>query len=467
MFVLSDRVKESSTSQGLLDHIVLNDTYGTFQSFASGIGDGNNTYYTIENNNNYEIGIGLYQESGNKLFRNTILDSSHEGGKITLLGVSTVFCTYPADRSVFLNENGFMSGQYPHYSGVAFSDGSIQTHAFDGRGSKDFVAFWTSPTALSGNRNLQFDIANNTLEISGVARFDSDVFISGNLDVFGTQTITNTQVQNSQFELTTLSDTTFRLDDTAGCFFHAYVDNAFDNTIALHSTNEANPTWKLGLKDYSPSFSTAPSRGYIFGDFDTIGGFATENHGFVVNATNGFWVKHLNSDIFNVQRNKGLTIYNDSSVVVPLNVRAAAGQSSNLQEWKDYSESVLASISSDGQISVPSIKFPDGTVQTSVGVGIVTSGIIGSGTTNFIPKFSDTNTITDSVIFENGGNVGIGTDSPTQRLDVNSSGIRIRHSQTPASGFAAGNQGDIVWDTNYVYICVETNTWKRSALSTF
>ena len=63
--------------------------------------------------------------------------------------------------------------------------------------------------------------------------------------------------------------------------------------------------------------------------------------------------------------------------------------------------------------------------------------------------------------------VGIGTDSPTQRLDVNSSGIRIRHSQTPASGSAAGNQGDIFWDTNYVYICVETNTWKRSALSTF
>ena len=63
--------------------------------------------------------------------------------------------------------------------------------------------------------------------------------------------------------------------------------------------------------------------------------------------------------------------------------------------------------------------------------------------------------------------IGLGTDSPTQRLDVNSSGIRIRHSQTPASGSAAGNQGDIVWDTNYVYICVETNTWKRSALSTF
>jgi hypothetical protein len=30
-----------------------------------------------------------------------------------------------------------------------------------------------------------------------------------------------------------------------------------------------------------------------------------------------------------------------------------------------------------------------------------------------------------------------------------------------------GTEGDIVWDTNYIYICVATNTWKRAALSSF
>lgn len=63
--------------------------------------------------------------------------------------------------------------------------------------------------------------------------------------------------------------------------------------------------------------------------------------------------------------------------------------------------------------------------------------------------------------------VGIGTASPSQKLDVNSSGIRIRDDHTPASASAAGNKGEIVWDSNYVYVCVATNTWKRSTLSTW
>jgi hypothetical protein len=40
-------------------------------------------------------------------------------------------------------------------------------------------------------------------------------------------------------------------------------------------------------------------------------------------------------------------------------------------------------------------------------------------------------------------------------------------SNTPASSSAAGTTGQIIWDTNYIYVCVSTNTWKRSALSTW
>lgn len=38
---------------------------------------------------------------------------------------------------------------------------------------------------------------------------------------------------------------------------------------------------------------------------------------------------------------------------------------------------------------------------------------------------------------------------------------------TPASSSAAGNQGMIVWDADYVYVCVAANTWKRSPLTTW
>lgn len=65
------------------------------------------------------------------------------------------------------------------------------------------------------------------------------------------------------------------------------------------------------------------------------------------------------------------------------------------------------------------------------------------------------------------GNMGINTTSPTEKLDINSDAIRIRSSQTPATAGAAGNQGDICWDSNYMYVCTATNTWKRTALSTW
>lgn len=39
--------------------------------------------------------------------------------------------------------------------------------------------------------------------------------------------------------------------------------------------------------------------------------------------------------------------------------------------------------------------------------------------------------------------------------------------ETPASATAAGNPNDIVWDSNYLYICTATNTWKRIALSSW
>lgn len=65
------------------------------------------------------------------------------------------------------------------------------------------------------------------------------------------------------------------------------------------------------------------------------------------------------------------------------------------------------------------------------------------------------------------GNVGIGTTSPTANLDVNANTVRVRTAKTPASATATGNAGDICWDSNYIYVCVATNTWKRSALSTW
>ena len=37
----------------------------------------------------------------------------------------------------------------------------------------------------------------------------------------------------------------------------------------------------------------------------------------------------------------------------------------------------------------------------------------------------------------------------------------------PTSASATGVTGTITWDSDYIYICIGTNTWKRVAITTW
>ncbi|MFA5999807.1 MAG: hypothetical protein WC783_02385 [Candidatus Paceibacterota bacterium] len=72
---------------------------------------------------------------------------------------------------------------------------------------------------------------------------------------------------------------------------------------------------------------------------------------------------------------------------------------------------------------------------------------------------------TNNLIVE--GNVGIGVTNPGAKLDINSDSFILKTAKTPASASATCTTGTIAWDSDYVYVCVATNTWKRSALTTW
>lgn len=97
----------------------------------------------------------------------------------------------------------------------------------------------------------------------------------------------------------------------------------------------------------------------------------------------------------------------------------------------------FAKLDVEGQIKVNGFIMPSdaysGYVLTadSFGVGtwqplpdISSSGLGGSGTTNYLSKFTSSNTLGISSIFENAGKIGIGTTSPNAKLDVQGGPIK-------------------------------------------
>lgn len=67
-------------------------------------------------------------------------------------------------------------------------------------------------------------------------------------------------------------------------------------------------------------------------------------------------------------------------------------------------------------------------------------------------------------ISTNGWNGGVGID---QASTGHFSNLYIDNSATPATSSSTGTAGRIVWDSNYIYICIASDTWKRVAITTW
>ena len=69
------------------------------------LNDGDDVYYCIVDDLAWEVGQGIYVKDDNEVTREKIFDSS-TGAKLVLDGLSTVFATYPAEKSVYLDVDG-------------------------------------------------------------------------------------------------------------------------------------------------------------------------------------------------------------------------------------------------------------------------------------------------------------------------------------------------------------------------
>ena len=207
---LFDRVQETSTTAGT-GSIVLAGAVSGFQSFAV-VGNGNTCYYTIVDGSAWEVGVGTYSTSGPTLARTTILSNSNGNtSPLTLTANSkSVFLTYPASKSVNLNESGNVSPLGTVVSGIW--NGTTIGVAYGG----------TGVTTSSGANSVVLRDSNQNITVNRINQGIQTITASGGTTVLTAasqfnQALVGTGGQTFRLpDATTLTDTTtFQFNNNA------------------------------------------------------------------------------------------------------------------------------------------------------------------------------------------------------------------------------------------------------------
>lgn len=167
MVNFANRVKVTTATTGTAN-VVLGSAVEGFQTFAQGgITNGQTVRYVIEEGAAFEIGTGTYTATGTILSRDTVIESSNSGAKISLQGDAKVFIALAADDFLPVG-GGTMSGAITFVAGQTFDgrDVSVDGAKLDTIESGAEVndpAFKT--ISVSGQTNIVADADADTLTL--------------------------------------------------------------------------------------------------------------------------------------------------------------------------------------------------------------------------------------------------------------------------------------------------------------
>ena len=210
--VLNDRVKETSTTTGT-GTFSLGGAVDGFESFVTGIANGNTTYYAAVNRdaNEFEVGIGTVTDaSPDTLVRTTILSSSNSDSAVDFsAGTKDIFVTLPASKVAFEDAsndvtigNDLILGSDSAVLKFGADSDTTLTHT-DGTGltlnSTNKLLFRDTGLYINSSTDGQLDlvadteiqIAATTIDINGNVEISGDLTVSGDDITMGTNTAGN------------------------------------------------------------------------------------------------------------------------------------------------------------------------------------------------------------------------------------------------------------------------------------
>jgi len=105
-FVLSDRIKETTTTTGTGTY-TLGGAVSGFETFTANLSNGDTTYYCCTDGTDFEVGLGTFTSSGTTLARTTIISSSNSNNAVSWSsGSRDIFCTLPGSKAIAKNGDG-------------------------------------------------------------------------------------------------------------------------------------------------------------------------------------------------------------------------------------------------------------------------------------------------------------------------------------------------------------------------
>lgn len=300
--VLKDRVKETCT--GTSGDMALTGAVSGYVAFdADATFDGNTTYYALEDadGTKWEVGLGTLSADSTTLTRTTILATQASFTDTTRQtfssGTHTIYCVYPADKSVHLDGSGVLSHSIVNADISNSAAIAIAKLASSSIGVSD----GSSTTEISLGQDIQFRGTSNEVEVAEA---------SGTITVGLPSSIT----ANVTGDLTGNADTATNATNATHV---AVADNeSTDENNLITFIEDASATGNVGLESdgdfhYNPSTGTVTATIFkgnidaVDGDFDgtleadaiTIGGTAlnTVIAGVTVaNATNAVTATNAN-----------------------------------------------------------------------------------------------------------------------------------------------------------------------------
>ena len=98
--IVADRVQETTNSTGTGAY-TLGGAVAGFQAFSAEVSNADTVYYSVTDNDNFEVGLGTYASSGGTITRTTVFTSSNSNNAVNWgIGTKNIFLTYPADKAV-------------------------------------------------------------------------------------------------------------------------------------------------------------------------------------------------------------------------------------------------------------------------------------------------------------------------------------------------------------------------------